>query len=211
MKDAEARYYVFYKPYLTTSHFGLSSKDKRTLTDYLTLPKDVYPVGRLDHDSEGLLILTNDVTLHHKLMHPKFKVTKTYLAQLEGDIDEIALTKLKKGVTISHEKNSYITKPAIVEKLITSPNLSERNPPIRYRKSIPTSWISITISEGKNRQVRKMCASVGFPVLRLHRSKIGELGLDALLPGECVMLDRENISIKLGLQMSNSPIIRHRK
>ena len=209
MKDAQARYYVFYKPYLTTSYFGQSGSGKKSLSDHLALPKDVYPVGRLDHDSEGLLILTNDIALHHTLMHPRYKVKKTYFAQLDGDIDMSALDQLKRGVNIAIDKETYRTKPANVLKLLDTPLLPERMPPIRFRKSVPTSWISIRITEGKNRQIRKMCAAVGFPVLRLHRTSIGDLELGDLSPGEIKMMEKVEMYDLLHIANANLPKLRH--
>jgi 23S rRNA pseudouridine2457 synthase len=150
--------------------------------DY-NFPTDVYPVGRLDHDSEGLLILTNDKSLNQNVLNPKFKLFKTYLAQVEGEINKKSLIELAKGVTIKHKGKVHHTassKALIFDGIIPE----ERNPPIRFRQNIPTSWLTLAISEGKNRQVRKMTAAVGFPTLRLIRFKIGELTLGELCSGE---------------------------
>lgn len=182
------QYFVFYKPYEVLSQFSPEG-DKRTLAHYLShLSKEIYPVGRLDYDSEGLLILTNDKALTHQLLEPKFAHKRTYLVQVDGDINDEALTQLSKGVTISINGKQYKTKPAVAKK-ITAPELPERNPPIRYRKNIPTSWISLTLTEGKNRQVRRMTAAVGFPTLRLVRYSIEKLTLDKLEPGDWVEMD----------------------
>ena len=132
----------------------------------------MYPVGRLDADSEGLLILTNDKQLNHRLLNPEFRHSRTYLAQVDGAVTGEALDKLRRGVTITVNGRPYKTRPAKAETPEQEPVLPERVPPIRYRKSIPTSWIKLTLSEGKNRQVRKMTAAAGFPTLRLVRVAI---------------------------------------
>jgi len=174
-------YYIFNKPYNVLSQFTKEVPEHITLQDFLDLPSDVYPVGRLDKDSEGLLLLTNDNHFKNKLLDPKNKSPKTYLAQVEGDINQEALNQLSKGVSIKLKKGFYQTKPCIADK-VNPPNIGDRVPPIRVRVSIPTSWIEITIQEGKNRQIRKMCAAVAFPCLRLIRSKVkGESFEDVLL------------------------------
>ncbi len=163
--------------------------EKQTLADYLShIAKDIYPVGRLDYDSEGLLLLTNDKQLTHQLLEPKYEHQRTYLVQVDGDITDDAIAQLCKGVVINNNGKDYNTKPAIAKKII-EPVVPERNPPIRYRKNIPTSWVSLTLTEGKNRQVRKMTAKVGFPTLRLIRYAIGNVTIDNLQPGECVQVD----------------------
>lgn len=154
-----------------------------TLADYLDLPNDVYPVGRLDKDSEGLLLLTNDNQLKTRLLNPKSKSEKTYWAQVDGDITPQAINKLRKGVDIKHNKKVHHTLPAKVNK-INNPKVEERTPPVRFRANIPTSWVELTIVEGKNRQVRKMCAAVGFPVLRLIRVGINTFKINKLAQGE---------------------------
>lgn len=177
------RYIAFHKPYGVLSQFSRED-DKETLADYLHgLPKDVYPVGRLDYDSEGLLLLTNDKNLNHHLTEPKFAHYRTYLVQVDGDINDEAIKLLEAGVTISVNGKHYNTLPAHAEKLLKGPDVPPRNPPVRYRANIPTSWISLTLTEGKNRQVRKMTAAVGFPTLRLIRYAIGKLTIDGLPPG----------------------------
>lgn len=178
-------YYWFYKPFQTLCQFSPEG-DKQTLAHYFpNIPKDVYPVGRLDYDSEGLILLTNDKQITHQLLHPKFDHSKTYWAQVDGSIDHKAIQQLCKGVTIAVNQKQYTTKPALVT-IIDTPELPERNPPIRYRKNIPTSWIALTITEGKNRQVRKMTAAVGFPTLRLIRHSIGDYNINGLLPGQFI-------------------------
>ncbi len=178
------RYIAFHKPYRVLSQFSPEG-DKETLADYLHgLPKDVYPVGRLDYDSEGLLLLTNDKGLNHQLTEPKFAHHRTYLVQVDGDINDEAIKQLEAGVIIAVNGKQYSTLQARAEKLLKGPDIPPRNPPVRYRANIPTSWISLTLTEGKNRQVRKMTAAVGFPTLRLIRYAIGKLTLDSLQPGE---------------------------
>ncbi|MGN6477483.1 MAG: pseudouridine synthase, partial [Flavipsychrobacter sp.] len=146
------QYYIFYKPYEVLSQFSPEG-DKKTLAHYLShLAKDIYPVGRLDYDSEGLLLLTNDKSLTHQLLEPSFAHQRTYYVQVEGNITDDAVTQLSKGVIININGKQHKTKPAIAKR-IEEPSLPERNPPIRYRKNIPTSWISLTLTEGKNRQV----------------------------------------------------------
>lgn len=177
------RYIAFHKPYRVLSQFSPEG-DKETLADYLQgLPKDVYPVGRLDYDSEGLLLLTNDKNLNHQLTEPKFAHHRTYLVQVDGDINEEAIKQLEAGVPIAVNGKRYTTLPARAEKILKDPDVPPRNPPVRYRANIPTSWIFLTLTEGKNRQVRKMTAAVGFPTLRLIRYAIGKLTIDGIAPG----------------------------
>lgn len=178
------QYIVFYKPYHVLSQFSAEG-DKETLAHYLQgIAKDIYPVGRLDYDSEGLLLLTNDMQLKHQLTEPKFAHKRTYLVQVDGDVTEEAIHQLEKGVTINVDGKLYNTQPAIAQKLITPPEVPARNPPIRYRANIPATWLSLTLTEGKNRQVRKMTAAVGFPTLRLIRYSIDQLTMDGLEPGK---------------------------
>jgi len=181
-------YFIFNKPYRVLCQFS-PVEGKLTLSDFLSLPKDVYPVGRLDYDSEGLLLLTNDGLLHHKLIDPRFEHSRTYLVQVEGIPDENAIEKLKSGVVIEKRK----TKKANVKLLTDEPQIWERNPPIRFRKSIPTSWLEIELFEGRNRQIRKMTAAVGFPTLRLIRVKIEFLNVYGLKPGESRELSEDEI------------------
>jgi 23S rRNA pseudouridine2457 synthase len=148
----------------------------------------VYPVGRLDYDSEGLLLLTNDKSINQQLLHPQYAHQRTYWVQVDGAITTEALAQLTKGVTINVEGQSYKTKAAILELLPDTLQVPDRNPPIRFRKSIPTSWVSIQVTEGKNRQVRKMFAQVGFPVLRLIRAKLGAYSIQGMQPGDCLSL-----------------------
>ncbi|WP_419168591.1 pseudouridine synthase [Halobacteriovorax sp.] len=182
----EFKYIIFNKPYNVLCQFGKDHKDQLSLIDY-NLPKELYPVGRLDKDSEGLLILTNDGKYKDRMANAKSKVEKTYLVQVDGDITNEAIEELKKGVVI---KDNYKTKPAKVKKVESNlVKVEQRDPPVRYRKNIPTSWIEVRISEGKNRQVRRMCAAVGFPTLRLIRTAIGNIKLGELKLGQFEFFD----------------------
>jgi 23S rRNA pseudouridine2457 synthase len=185
-------YYLIYKPYQVLSQFT-STDGKLCLKDILNVPKDVYPVGRLDYDSEGLLLLTNDTSINHQLLHPKFAHARTYWVQVDGLITNDAIETLSKGVTISVDGKTYATKKAVLKILPDDLVIPERNPPIRVRKSIPTSWVSIQLTEGKNRQVRKMFASVGFPVVRLIRSQIGQFSIAQMQPADCLSLSFEEV------------------
>jgi 23S rRNA pseudouridine2457 synthase len=147
---------------------------------------DVYAAGRLDHDSEGLLLLTDDGKLAHRLTDPRHKQPKTYLAQVDGEIDDAALAALRRGVTLKDGP----TLPALAEHANEPDWLWPRDPPVRFRKSIPTSWLSLTLREGRNRQVRRMTAAVGFPTLRLIRVRIGDYALEGLAPGQTRVLQR---------------------
>jgi 23S rRNA pseudouridine2457 synthase len=173
------RYIIFHKPYGVLSQFTQESPKHITLKEYIDVP-DVYPVGRLDWDSEGLLLLTNDGQLQHRLAHPRFGHQRTYWAQVERIPDLDAINKLQSGVEIQ----DYRTRPAQVRLLLEEPSVVQRIPPIRFRKSIPTAWLEMTLTEGKNRQVRRMTAAVGFPTLRLIRISIGNIQLDDLSPGQ---------------------------
>lgn len=174
------RHLIFFKPYDVLSQFtDETSTERRTLKDFISVP-NVYPIGRLDRDSEGLLLLTNNGRIQHRLTDPKFQHPRTYWVQVERVPDEAALQKLRSGFVIQ----DYKTRPAKVKLLIQEPDLPPRDPPIRFRKSVPTAWMEITLTEGKNRQVRRMTAAVGFPTLRLVRVAIGSLPLKGLQPGE---------------------------
>ncbi|MEN7549149.1 pseudouridine synthase [Rapidithrix thailandica] len=185
-------YYIIYKPYGMLTQF-MDEQGRPTLKDLGPFPKDVYPVGRLDLDSEGLLILTNDVQLNQRLLHPKHKHQREYWAQVEGAIHQEALNQLKKGLEIKVNKKTYKTLPAQAFAMEEPENLPPRNPPIRYRKTVPTSWLKLQLMEGKNRQVRKMTAKAGFPTLRLIRARIENLSLGNLQPGEVKELPRNAI------------------
>jgi 23S rRNA pseudouridine2457 synthase len=172
-----ARLILFNKPFGVLSQFT-AADGHPGLADYIPV-KGVYPAGRLDHDSEGLLLLTDDGQLQHSISHPKKKQSKTYWVQVEGDENPDAIKQLAKGLLLKDGP----TLPAKA-KLIAEPELWPRNPPVRFRKSIPTHWLEIEISEGRNRQVRRMTAAVGLPTLRLVRVAIGTWNLDNLAPGE---------------------------
>lgn len=180
------KYIAFYKPYGVLTQFTGEQGDK-TLADY-NFPSNVYAAGRLDKDSEGLLILTNDGAFNQKLTHPKNHKEKTYLVQVENIPNQESLERLAKGVKIK----DYQTRPCEVN-LVLDPKFEPRDPPIRERKNIPTTWLKIKISEGKNRQVRRMTAAIGHPTLRLVRTQIGKLNLLDLKPGEWKTVDKKQI------------------
>lgn len=190
------RYFIVYKPYLVLSQFT-SQLGKQTLADYFKLPKDIYPVGRLDEDSEGLLILTNDAKLNHRLLDPYNAHEREYWVQVDGAISQEAISQLQKGVSISLNGKLYKTKPCIASVFNHEPLLPKRNPLIRFRKEIPSPWIKIILTEGKNRQVRKMTAKVGFATLRLVRNRIEGIELGNLQPGEMKELSEKMIYKKL--------------
>jgi len=177
------KYYRLYKPYGYLSQFTGEPEDK-LLGDLFDFPSDVYSVGRLDKDSEGLLLLTNDNQFKTRMADPNFKAEKAYWVQVEGDITSEAIAQISSGsIIISHKGKKHQVSKAKCKK-IDPPKVQERIPPVRYRKAIPTSWIELRIIEGKNRQVRKMTAAVGFPTLRLIRSSVHEYSLEGLNPGE---------------------------
>jgi 23S rRNA pseudouridine2457 synthase len=167
------------KPFNVLCQFTDESGTKKTLADYVRIA-DVYPAGRLDYDSEGLVILTNAGWLQNRVANPAWKAPKTYWAQIEGIPDDGAIRRLASGLKL----NDGMTLPAEAARLEPAPEVWERVPPIRERKSIPTAWISLTLREGRNRQVRRMTAAVGHPTLRLIRVRVGEWELEGLKPGE---------------------------
>ncbi len=179
------RYLLFNKPYDVLTQF---SGDRRTLKDYINVP-NVYPAGRLDRDSEGLLLLTDDGALQHRLTDPKFAHPRTYWAQVERTPSPHALHQLATGVVIDHQR----TKPARITLLPAEPDLPPRDPPIRFRKTVATAWIELILTEGRNRQVRRMTAAAGHPTLRLVRVAIGNLRIDGLAPGKWRDLTRAEI------------------
>jgi 23S rRNA pseudouridine2457 synthase len=169
---------AFNKPFGVICKFR-PEPGRRTLADYLSIP-NVYPAGRLDTDSEGLLLLTDDGALQARIANPRHKLAKVYWAQVEGVPSDAAIAALREGVDLG----DFVAKPAGA-RLIEEPlNLWPRDPPIRYRAKIPTAWLELTLREGKNRQVRRMTARVGYPTLRLVRAGVGRVGLDGLAPGE---------------------------
>ena len=172
---------LFNKPMNVLSQFtdsGTAGSARATLSDFIDLP-GVYPAGRLDRDSEGLLLLTDDGRLQTRIADPRFKLAKTYLVQVEGEIDAAALEQLRRGLRL----NDGMTRPAKAER-IDPPDLWPRDPPVRFRKSVPDCWIRLTITEGRNRQVRRMTAAVGHPTLRLVRWAVGDWTLEGLAPGQ---------------------------
>jgi 23S rRNA pseudouridine2457 synthase len=172
---------LFNKPFNVLCQFT-DENGRETLKDHIKLAQ-VYPAGRLDRDSEGLLLLTDDGHLQHKISDPNFKLPKTYWVQVEGEVSETALNTLRKGINL----NDGMTLPAYVQ-VIPTPTIWERDPPIRVRKKIPDCWLELTIIEGRNRQIRRMTAAVGNPTLRLIRQRIGEWELGSLLPGQSRVL-----------------------
>ena len=190
-----SKIYLLNKPYGVLCQFKRTD-ERLTLADFVKTP-DIYPAGRLDHDSEGLLLLTDNGELQARISHPRYKLPKTYWVQVEGDIDGDALNQLRNGVKL----NDGITKAAKA-KMIAEPDLWPRQPPVRFRKNIPTSWLELTITEGRNRQVRRMTAAVGFPTLRLVRIRIGNWSLDGLQPGE---LGTQQVHLPASSETGNAP------
>ncbi|MEN8207155.1 MAG: pseudouridine synthase [Pseudomonadota bacterium] len=172
---------LFNKPFRVLSQFTTEG-EKSVLSDYIDIP-GVYCAGRLDYDSEGLLVLTDDGRLQQRIANPKHGKVKRYWVQVEGEPEVSDLDKLREGITLK----DGLTRPAIVEQ-ISAPSIWEREPPIRIRRSIPTSWLNLEVSEGRNRQVRRMTAHIGFPTLRLIRHQVGEWTLGALPVGSCRIL-----------------------
>ena len=175
---------LFNKPFDVLSQFtdkGTDGSPRRTLSDFIDLP-GVYPAGRLDRDSEGLMVLTDDGKLQARISSPKYKKPKTYLAQIEGDIGADALHALEQGVDLKDGR----TKPARVRRVDAPDWLWPRTPPVRFRKTVPDCWIELTLTEGRNRQVRRMTAHVGHPCLRLIRTRVGDWTLGDLPPGQWI-------------------------
>lgn len=173
-----SRLILLNKPYGVLTQFS-PVESRQTLKDYIPIP-GVYAAGRLDADSEGLLLLTDDGALQARIAHPKFKLDKTYWAQVEGVPTPEQLQRLQAPLDLG----DFVTQPCHAAQIEEPPNLWPRDPPVRFRLSVPTSWIQLTIREGKNRQVRRMTAKVGLPTLRLIRARIGSWTLDQLQPGE---------------------------
>jgi len=189
---SHSRYIIFFKPYGVLSQFT-RREGYLSLADFGPFPGDVYPVGRLDADSEGLLLLTNDNAVKWRMTDPRFGHPRTYLVQVERLPGEETLKRLRTGVPIGDN----LTRQAVVRVLESDPNLPPRPVPIRFRKTVPTFWLEITLREGRNRQVRKMTAAIGHPTVRLVRTHLGVLSLEGLLPGQSrSLLDGEIAELK---------------
>ncbi len=170
----------------------------RSLADLdFTFPKDVYPVGRLDADSEGLLILTNDPAVNSRLLDPVKKHSREYLVQVEGEIKDEHISMLEKGLRIKIRGEFYLTRPCKARIRVEWPEIPDRIPPVRFRKNIPTSWLSLELLEGKNRQVRKMTAALGFPTLRLIRLRIGDFSLGDLNGANLIEINKRDFYAKI--------------
>jgi len=192
-------YFLLNKPFGYLCQFTPETPGQLTLADLGPFPPDVYPVGRLDLDSEGLLLLSNDSRLNIKLLDPRKAHWRTYWVQVEGVPTEEALQQLRNGVDIRINKKTHRTLPSRAKSLNLESPIPERDPPIRFRANIPTAWIEISLKEGKNRQVRRMCAKVGFPVLRLLRVQIEDLTLGDLPVGACKEYSQSEIYALLKL------------
>ena len=185
------KYLAFYKPFQVLTQFSSPEGESRreTLADYIRVPK-VYPTGRLDYDSEGLLLLSDDGPLQHRLTDPRFAHPRTYWAQVEGIITDAALKQLRAGVMVQ----DYRTRPCQAQRLEPAPDVPPRTPAIRFRREIPSAWMGLTLTEGRNRQVRRMTAAVGLPTLRLIRAAIGTIDLEGLRPGEWRWLEPDEVN-----------------
>ncbi|MCB0692884.1 MAG: pseudouridine synthase [Lewinellaceae bacterium] len=196
---AAPRYFTIYKPYGVLCQFTPDHPGQQTLADLYALPTDIYPVGRLDQDSEGLLLMTNDNALKSRVLSPESKVEKTYWAQVEGQIMANDLLPLQRGIAIRIKGRSIPLLPVSGRVLEHPPLLPDRTPPIRFRKSVPDSWVELVLQEGKNRQVRRMMAAIGFPVLRLVRARIANVQLGTMLPGDIREWTSEEMYQQLGI------------
>lgn len=196
------KYFIVHKPFNVLSQFT-SQEGKKTLKDFFDVPVNVYPVGRLDYDSEGLLILTDDKKLNNYLLNPLLGHEREYWVQVENMITQQAIDELQYGIRINISGKFYQTKKCKVQKFINSPHVAERFPPIRTRKNIPVSWVKIILTEGKNRQVRKMTAAIGFPTLRLIRHRIENVTLAHLQPGEMKILSHLELYNLLQIKKDN--------
>ncbi len=196
------KYFIVHKPFNVLSQFT-SQEGKKTLKDIFDVPSNVYPVGRLDYDSEGLLILTDDKKLNNYLLNPLLAHEREYWVQVENIITPQAIEELQKGLDININGKIYQTKSCKVQKFIQPPDVHERIPSIRIRQNIPVSWIKIILTEGKNRQVRKMTAKAGFPTLRLIRYRIENVTLEHLQPGEMKILSQTELYNLLQIKKHN--------
>ncbi|WP_420318899.1 pseudouridine synthase [Ekhidna sp.] len=190
-------YYIIHKPFKVLSQFSNEGDNVGLKEIYSDLPRDVYPVGRLDLDSEGLLILTNDKSLNNRLLNPKFNHKRTYWVEVDGAPDNESLEMLRSGVEINVNGKAHHTKSAKVE--VITPNIAERLPPVNYKKHPHRTWLQIELTEGKNRQVRRMTAKAGHPTLRLVRVAIEQLKLQPLKSGEITQISEKVIYKKLNL------------
>ncbi|MGC2855314.1 pseudouridine synthase [Novispirillum sp. DQ9] len=191
-RPSPARIVAFHKPFDVLSQFTQEEPGQRTLAEF-SLPPGLYPVGRLDRDSEGLLLLSNDGPFIKRALDPRHGHPRTYLAQVERVPDAAALAALRAGVDIRIDGKVHHTLPCQADLLDGEPDLPPRDPPIRFRKSVPTAWLRLVLTEGKNRQVRRMTAAVGFPTLRLVRVATGALTLDGLAPGQWREVTRKDV------------------
>ena len=191
-------YFALYKPYGMLSQFTREGSHLSLADLNFPFPSDVYPLGRLDTDSEGLLLLTNDKRVNAHLLDPEMGHRRKYLVQLEGVIDEPAMDKLRKGITLNDKGKKYTSLPTEVSRVDIE--IQDRNPPIRFRKNIPTCWIEISLTEGKNRQVRKMTAATGFPTLRLIRTEIERITLEKMETGWIKSFNKNDFYYSLKLE-----------
>lgn len=210
IKEELLKYYVINKPFQALSQFT-NEDDKKCLKDYFKVPNDVYPVGRLDYDSEGLLILTNDNHLKNHILSPKSKTQKVYYVQVENVPKRDNLNTLENGVVLNIKGKDYKTAKCKVNFLPKELEMPERNPPIRFRQSIPTKWLEFYISEGKNRQIRKMTAKINCPTLRIVRYAIGAVNLDLLAGKSILELKRAEIYALIGLDKDSTKSIKTKK
>lgn len=191
------QYFIIYKPYQMLSQFS-PEKGKLTLSDLeFSFQKNIYPVGRLDYDSEGLLILTNDTAVNKKLLAPEYSHEREYWVQVENIPSEKNLDDLRNSVLINVDGKKYLTKKCEVRLMRETPDVPSRNPPIRVRKNIPASWLKIVLTEGKNRQLRKMTAAIGFPTLRLIRFRIKNIDIQFLKPGDVLEISQKDFYSKI--------------
>ncbi len=192
------RYYLYYKPFGVLSQFS-DEAGHPGLKQFIDVDSDVYPVGRLDRDSEGLLILTNDASLNNALLNPRHQHARTYYVQVEGVPSKQQLEALQRPMDLKVKKSRYLTSPCRADAFETPPAIPDRDPPIRYRAQIPTTWIWMELTEGKNRQVRKMTAHVGLPTLRLVRYAIESITIDGMVTGDLREMDYR--TLKTGLRL----------